>query len=178
MHFAKEKMIQIQLLALFSFLVFWLVEPFGRLSMDSTRSFYAQIRTWLLPKPAAWLFGPVWLVLYVLNAVAGALMFGWGPNQGSTIWIAWFSVYIANYFVNKSWSRVFFGFRLLWTAAVIAMLIFLSAVTVEVLFWVTGTIDAFVIVAGILYVPYVLWSFYAMLLSLSIAVANRKTNFV
>lgn len=132
-------------------------------TMPAISSWYA-----LLVKPAvnppAWLFGPVWTVLYLFMGVAAFLVWrnGW-QNRHVKIALAVFALQLA---LNTFWSIVFFGFHSPgW--ALIEIVFLWSAVL--------GTIIVFAKIskaAAWLLVPYILWVSFAAYLNLSLWMLN------
>lgn len=125
------------------------------------------VRTWYpgVPKPGwtppAWVFGPVWTVLYLMMAVAASLV--WLARGRSAVCcpLTAFAVQLA---ANLAWSVCFFGLRspllgfidicLLWVAV---------GVTVFQFFLVSR-------LAGWLMVPYWAWVTFAAVLNGAILV--------
>jgi tryptophan-rich sensory protein len=115
--------------------------------------------------PPNWLFGPAWITLYLLMAIAAYLVWqkGWqapGVHQA----LAFFLIQLL---LNILWSPVFFGWRsplggmivivLLWLA-IVATIFFFSKIS-EPAAW--------------LLLPYLLWVSYASALNISIYFLNR-----
>lgn len=110
--------------------------------------------------PPNWIFGPVWLTLYVMIAVAGWRIWMLAPS--STAMKIWFAQMLANWV----WSPVWFIGQMLWPAFAIITVIL-------------ALIIAFILVArqrdkiaAWLFVPYMAWVAFASLLNLSIAILN------
>ncbi len=114
--------------------------------------------------PPAWLFGPVWSVLYVLIGVAGWR--AWLRAGGFGDRPAW-QLYGAQLVLNAAWSPVFFGVE----AFGLAVLVIVALAAA-----IAGTIEAFSridrLAAGLL-VPYALWVLFATGLNLAVWVMNR-----
>lgn len=105
--------------------------------------------------PPDWLFGPVWTALYICIGIAGWLVARRGERQLVRLW--W-----VQFVLNALWSPVFFGLH---QVAVAAMIILGM--------W--GAIAAFVlgarrriVVAALLFLPYLLWVSYATALTLEV----------
>jgi translocator protein len=123
---------------------------------------YAQLeRPWFTPP--AWVFGPVWTVLYILMAVAAwrVWLVPAAPERRSAL--IWFFVQLA---LNAAWSPAFFGLQapLLGLVVIVALLAAL-VVTVTRFF----AVDR---IAGWMLVPYLAWVAYATLLNAAIALMN------
>jgi benzodiazapine receptor len=110
-----------------------------------------------LAKPA-WqppdrLFGPVWAVLYLANAVAGWLV--WQRAGLGTAML----VYLVSLGLNAGWSAIFFGLRRIDGALLWIVLLWLSILTQILLFW---PISKF---AAVLLLPYLAWVSFAAALN-------------
>jgi benzodiazapine receptor len=106
--------------------------------------------------PPAWLFGPVWTVLYALIATAGWLVWrrvGWGP----ALW-AW----VVQLVLNVLWTPLFFGAGRYGLAFAELVLMWLAiGVTVDRFRRVSGP-------AAALLLPYWAWVAFAGTLNLTI----------
>lgn len=109
--------------------------------------------------PPAWLFGPVWTLLYGLMAVAATLVWRHRNRRGARWALAW---YVAQLALNALWTWLFFRWRLGgWAFAEVLVL------TVAV----AGTAVAFHRVsrpAGWLLLPYLAWVTFASVLTLAV----------
>ena len=109
--------------------------------------------------PPAWVFGPVWTVLYGMMAVSVWLIWTARPRLSRAVPIALFAVQLG---FNAAWSPLFFGLRrpgfafadivLLWLALAATVYVFLRRR----------------LAAGLLLVPYLLWVSFAAALNLAI----------
>ena len=114
--------------------------------------------------PPAWLFGPVWTVLYLSMAVAAWLVWRRVGLSGAAVPLAVFGMQLA---LNLVWSIIFFGLNNIGLALVDIVLLWLAIV---------ATIFAFrhvSVLAGWLLVPYLIWVTFAAALNLSIWSMNR-----
>jgi tryptophan-rich sensory protein len=106
--------------------------------------------------PPAWIFAPVWTVLYVMMGTAAWLVWrerGFG-GAGTLL-----GLFLGHLLLNLGWSALFFGLRRP-GAAFAEILVLLAAVT--------GLLLAFYRVrpiAGLLLAPYFLWTAFAALLN-------------
>lgn len=110
--------------------------------------------------PPAWLFGPVWSVLYLMIAVSGWLVW---RRVGFTLPL-W--VYAAQLVLNALWTPLFFGagsFAL--ACADIVALLVLITVTIGLFRRISGA-------AALLLVPYWAWVAFATALSFALWHAN------
>jgi len=116
----------------------------------------------LLNKPAwappAWLFAPVWALLYALMALA--MWKAWeSGKQARTGALAWWLIQLA---FNAAWTWMFFGLtRIGWAMAELGILIGLVILCIR----------AFALVskpAAWLMLPYLLWLVFALALNFSL----------
>jgi len=113
-----------------------------------------------LEKPAwtapAWVFGPVWTVLYVLIAVAGWLV--WRAVGMGAALAAW----IVQLVFNGAWSFGMFGAHQIGLAMIISLMLWLAIVAFMVLALPASR------TAVLLFLPYLAWVSYATLLNIRI----------
>lgn len=106
--------------------------------------------------PPAWIFGPVWTVLYLLMAVAAWLVWrkdGWRLPM----WL-----YLVQLTINASWSPVFFGAKQPGAAFGVIVALWLAiALTLRAFRHVSRP-------AGWMMVPYLLWVSFATVLNLAL----------
>lgn len=129
------------------------------------------IPTWYatLKKPAFnppnWLFGPVWITLYVLMGIA--LFLVWRKSLDIPAVRTGLSLFAVQLLLNVLWSVVFFGFNspaggllvivVLWIAILLTILRFTK-------------VSEF---AAVLLIPYIVWVSFAAILNLSLFILNR-----
>jgi tryptophan-rich sensory protein len=109
--------------------------------------------------PPNWIFAPVWTLLYIMIAFAGARTFGRGPDTAFGLWLAQLAL-------NFAWSPVFF--RLHRPGVALAIVAALLAVIIAFIVqrWDVDNISA------LLFVPYACWVVFAMILNAAIASLN------
>lgn len=115
--------------------------------------------------PPAWVFGPVWTLLYVMMGVAAFLVWqrGWSTD-GVKIALVFFVFQLA---LNGLWSVLFFGMQAPGLALMEIILLWLTIAVTSVLFWrVTPP-------AGLILLPYWAWVSFATVLNGSIWMLNR-----
>lgn len=128
------------------------------------------INTWYatLEKPAlqppAWLFGPVWTILYVLMGVAAFLVWrnGWAHRKAKVALMFFFVQLV----LNALWSIIFFGLHSPGGALVEMAFLWVAIV---------ATIVAFARVSAIaswLLAPYLIWVSFAAYLNYAIWILN------
>jgi translocator protein len=109
--------------------------------------------------PPAWLFGPVWTILYVLVAIAGARV--WSRDMETALRL-WFMQMVFNFI----WSPVFFvAHQLNWSIIVITLM-FLSIMAFIVFTWSRDRI------ASLLFLPYAAWVAFAAYLNIALRQLN------
>jgi tryptophan-rich sensory protein len=123
--------------------------------------YYAQLNkpSWA---PPAWLFGPVWSVLYVMMAVA--MWRVWLSGQQARLGaLAWWLIQLA---LNAAWSWLFFGLtRIGWAMAEMALLIGMVILCIKAFSLISKP-------AAWLMVPYLLWLGFAFALNFSLWTLN------
>ena len=124
----------------------------------STGGWYADLikPAW---NPPGWLFGPVWTVLYFMMAVAAWLVWregGWKRQRGSL------TMYVVQSGLNALWTPLFFGLQQPgW--AFVEILILLATILVTLCMFLRVKMAA-----GLLLVPYALWTMFAAVLNFTI----------
>lgn len=115
--------------------------------------------------PPAAVFPPVWIVLYTMIGIAGALLYRVAPGKpGAQRAMAFF---VAQLLVNFAYSPVFFGLRsTLGGTLVILLLLALLVPTVAYAHRVSR-------VAAYLLVPYLAWVAYAATVAAGVWLLNR-----
>ena len=111
--------------------------------------------------PPSWVFAPVWTTLYILMSIA--------------IWRIWINsfdlkilrFYFIHLFFNGSWSVIFFGFHQIDLALVNLIIILIFIIFLMKMYLSKKDKLSFLIM-----VPYFLWSSYAFVLNLAIAILN------
>ena len=147
-------------LLLESLLLAYVIEAIGAIASVHAAAFYARLvqPSWA---PPAWLFGPVWTLLYSLMGIAL-----WRVWRSSSPRAAAVGLFLAQLAVNALWSWLFFRWHLGGAAfAWIVLLLVLIGATL-VAFW---RIDR---AAALLLAPYLGWVAFATALSWSIWQAN------
>ena len=125
----------------------------------------SSLKTWYptIKKPS-WnppdkVFAPVWTVLYLMMAVAGRMVWERLSQKGFSAPMALFFIQLV---LNAVWSVVFFGLRSPGWAflEVILLWVFISLTMIS--FWTVYW------VAGVLFLPYLLWVSFAAVLNFTI----------
>ena len=111
--------------------------------------------------PPDWIFGPVWITLYIAMSVA--------------VWLIWINpkktekviyIYFIHLLVNGSWSLFFFGLHLILVSLIIIAVIIFLVVWLIKLYYPINKISSY------LMFPYLAWLSYAFLLNFYIFILN------
>jgi len=109
--------------------------------------------------PPNWAFAPAWTVFYLLNAVAGWLVWREAGLAGAALPLA---VYAVQLLLNAGWSAVFFGMRRPDWAFLEVIGLWLSILATIVVFLPISQ------TAGLILLPYLAWVSFAAFLNLTI----------
>jgi len=116
--------------------------------------------------PPAWVFGPVWTVLYIMMGVAAFLVWRRGLDvDGVRIALTVFAIQLA---LNGLWSILFFGMHAPGWALLEIILLWMAIGITILLFW------RMVPSAGVLLLPYWMWVSFATVLNASLWWLNRS----
>ena len=156
-------------LALLGFLVaVGVAAGLGGLAASSAGSTYDALEQPAFAPPA-WVFGPVWTVLYTLMSVAAWLVWrrrGEAPVRGPL------AAYVVQLVLNAIWTPVFFGLYpaigspALWIALVIILALDVTVLVTMIRFWKVSKAAAWLLV------PYWAWVLFATTLNAALAVLN------
>lgn len=126
----------------------------------------AQYAQWIQPSwaPPAWLFGPVWAVLYALIAVSFSYVF-FKVYQGKMPKMVALP-FAVNLIANISFTPVQFGLQNVPLAAVVILLVW---ATIPWMMWVVYPYAKWV---AYVQIPYLLWVSFATALQLTITYLN------
>lgn len=117
--------------------------------------------TWTPPN---WLFPVAWTTLYLLMSGAGALA---AVQPGNGVALALWSLQIA---LNALWTPVFFGLRKLKLGLVVLAALWVSVALTTLALWQVSTL------AGVLFLPYLLWVTIAGALNFSVIRLNPNES--
>ncbi len=109
--------------------------------------------------PPGWVFGPVWTVLYVMIAIAGARTWERGPAADRGLWLTQMAL-------NFAWSPVFFALHRPGLALAIIIALLIAIVAFIVTRWRADRVSA------LLFLPYAAWVAFASALNAAIVVLN------
>ena len=116
--------------------------------------------TW---NPPAWLFGPVWTILYALMGIAAWRVWregGWRVQPWPL------GLYLAQWTLNALWTPLFFGLHRPGLAFAEIIALDLAVFATLIAFWHVKRL------AGALLVPYLLWVAFATVLNGTIWLLN------
>lgn len=124
----------------------------------STDGWYMALQkpTW---NPPAWIFGPVWTVLYLMMGVAAWLVWregGWKTRQWPL------GLFLIQLLLNAIWTPVFFRMHQIGLALANIALLWLLLGATLIAFWRVK------IPAGLLLVPYLAWVSFASFLNFTL----------
>ena len=153
-----------QFIALFLFIFLPLLVGYlsAQLSGVSFSGTYSQLNKPVF-SPPAWIFAPVWTILYILMGISAYLV--WKERERMKIrnQMAFFFIQLV---LNFFWSIIFFGMgNYLW--ALIEIVVLLVAVTIMIItfFKVSKT-------AAYLLLPYLFWVGFATILNFTVWLIN------
>jgi len=106
--------------------------------------------------PPSWAFGPVWTLLYAMMGASAWLTWRKGGEERTMRALQLFSVQML---LNMLWSFIFFRLRSPRWAFVEIVVLWLAIVMTLVAIWRVSRI------AGLLFLPYLLWTSFALLLN-------------
>jgi benzodiazapine receptor len=110
--------------------------------------------------PPAWLFGPVWTVLYVLIAIAGWRT--WRRDRAERAMQLWWAQILLNFL----WTPIYFGMHQIGLALVLILLLLASIIAFVVAAWRPDRVSAWI------FVLYAAWVAFASVLNASILMLN------
>ncbi|BAQ67401.1 tryptophan rich sensory protein [Rhodovulum sulfidophilum] len=113
--------------------------------------------------PPNWLFPVAWFVLYICMAYAATRV----AISGSPLLVYALAIWGLQVAFNTLWSPVFFGLHRLGAALVVLCGMWISVLAMAISFYQADMI------AGLLILPYVVWTSYAWALNFSIWRRNR-----
>lgn len=113
--------------------------------------------------PPNWLFGPTWILLYLLMGISLYLIWNLKPTTETKKAIVFFAIQLV---LNSLWSIIFFGLRLP-SVAFLEILLLLGFIILTIIkFFPLSKTSAYLLV------PYLLWVSFASLLNFYIVKLN------
>ena len=117
--------------------------------------------------PDAW-FGPVWTLIFVLSAIAGATAWNQTPDRTSRYWLV--GLFALNAGLNSLWSLLFFKLQRPDWALLEVGFLWLS---IAALMW---TMKSYSRRASALLLPYLLWVSFAIAINYATVQLNGPFN--
>jgi len=132
--------------------------------MDSS-SWYAQLKkpSWA---PPAWLFGPVWSILYIIIFISFGFTFYYSFTGMLPLAIA--LPFAFNLIFNFLFTPIQFGMKNNYLAAVDILLVLVTLV------WAFITIFPYLPWVAFINIPYLLWVSFATVLQINISLLNAN----
>ncbi|MGD9636672.1 MAG: TspO/MBR family protein [Pirellulales bacterium] len=147
----------------------WLATCFAAAAVGAVASanapeFYAELVRpgWA---PPAWLFGPVWTVLYLLMAIAAWLVWREHGFRNAAAALTLFLIQLA---LNALWSWLFFAWHMGKLAFAEIILLWISIAATLIAFWRVRPLAAWLLA------PYLAWVTFAVALCFAIWRLNRQ----
>lgn len=129
---------------------------------NSVTDWYAALqKPWFTPP--AWLFAPVWTVLFTLIGISAYLVWREDGKKGMKAAMAAFDFQLG---LNVAWSMLFFGLQSPLLAMIGIAALWLAILITIVLFWKISKSAAAILI------PYILWVSFAAVLNYSILILN------
>ena len=113
--------------------------------------------------PPSWLFPVVWSILFLLMAYGAAVIY----DKHEALTPKALLIYVLELTLNFWWCVLFFGFGLYLFAFVWLILLWISVLTMIIVFC---RIDR---LSGLLQIPYLVWLSFAAYLNLGVYLLNR-----
>jgi benzodiazapine receptor len=143
----------------------------GFLSSKVANSGYANRWFAALQKPAlmppGWAFAAAWTILYILMALAFAMILHARGARGRGIAI---SLFLAQLLLNLLWSPLFFRAHQVGEALALILLLLVAVIVTTALFWRIRK------AAGLLMLPYIVWLAFAAFLTYEIGRLNPNAQ--
>ncbi len=130
---------------------------------SSVRDWYPTIQkpSW---NPPAWLFGPVWTILYFMMAIAAWLV--WRKREFACVNRS-LALFVFQLILNAAWSPLFFGLKNPMAGLLDIIPLWAAILATLISFWKISP------AAGVLLAPYWLWVSFATALNFAIWKLNR-----
>ncbi len=115
--------------------------------------------------PPSWVFGPAWSILYCLMGLAAGIV--WNKPIRRFAARGAVRLFIIQLTLNAAWSPLFFGFQEIGFALVEIVILWVTIAATTITFYILSK------PAGVLMVPYLLWSSFAVYLNAGIWMLNK-----
>ena len=144
-------------------LIGWLLVTFmaagiGSVASSKAGAFYQQL---IRPEwaPPAWIFGPLWTMLYLFMGMAAWLVWRVRGFRAARISLSLYMIQLA---LNALWTWLFFVWRLGAPAFIEIIILWILILGTLIAFWRVR------IIAGVLLIPYLAWVGFASVLTYAI----------
>lgn len=114
--------------------------------------------------PPSWLFGPVWITLYILMGISAFLI--WKRDFDTEGVKLALGIFAFQLIFNTLWSIIFFGYQSIFGGLIVIIVLWIL-ILLSIIFFLKISI-----VAGVLLIPYLFWVSFASLLNFSIYKLN------
>ena len=112
--------------------------------------------------PPNYLFGPVWTSLYIIMGISFYMI--WSSTKSNKNKLI--GIYLFQLVLNFLWSFIFFKYHAIGIAAIEIVFLWLSILTMIIMFYKNNKWAAFI------NIPYLLWVSFASVLNISIYLLN------
>jgi benzodiazapine receptor len=125
----------------------------------------SQISTWYATvikpdfTPPEWVFAPVWILLYLLMALALARV--WNTESSATR-KKWLFTFVVQLCLNILWSILFFSLHGFLSSAIEIVVLWFSVVVLTLCSWEVDRVSFWLLI------PYLAWVTFAMILNIGI----------
>ncbi|MDP1932942.1 MAG: TspO/MBR family protein [Gammaproteobacteria bacterium] len=143
------------------FAVTFIAAAIGGAASVNAGTFYAQL-TLPVWAPPAWLFGPVWTLLYAMMGIAAWMVWRARGFHGAL------TLFLVQLVLNALWSWLFFGWQLGGPAFMDIVILWCFIVATMAAFWNVRPL------AGAFLIPYLLWVSFALALNYSVWQLNPQ----
>lgn len=120
-------------------------------------------RPWF--SPPNWVFGPVWTVLYLIMGYSFFIIWKLDPGRDRNVAIL---VFMLQLFLNFCWTFIFFSFKMIGTALIEIITLWIMIVVMFSRFYRLKPVSAY------LNIPYLVWVSFAALLNAAYFFLNRN----
>lgn len=114
--------------------------------------------------PPNWLFGPVWVTLYILMGISLSLIWNKGLKKKEIK--SAFILFIIHLAFNSLWSVIFFGFKSILGGLIAISLLDILVAVIIFKFYKINKMSAYLLI------PYLLWALFATFLNFNILILN------
>ena len=114
--------------------------------------------------PPDWIFGPVWILLYILMGVAAYLV--WRKGLHNSVVRAALGIFLVQLGLNCLWSIVFFGNRSIAGGMAVIVLLWLLILKTMHSFFAVSRQSCYLLI------PYIIWVSFALVLNAAFLLLN------